>query len=207
MDRSTRCAAALISCSLVCASSTAFADGQALPEPPVIPADPGAPAAPGSPGPYVPYAPPVPHVPHAAPAPAPAVKTPAPPPGTEIQSERRPRYGFVWAGLAVFGAFYLPAAFAGAVQGDNCKSRGCTSPGWPLYIPVAGPFLKTSTAPTEIERFGLVFTGLSQTAGILFIVGGLLSRQTSYFYTPKAAVAVAPMLSPGTTGAMVAGRF
>lgn len=198
MDWSARGAFALFSLSLVCVGSTAFAEGQSLPEPPVIPGVPGTPTAP---------VPPVPSVPSVPCAPSPAAKAPSPPSDSTVQSERQPKYGFVWAGLAVFGAFYLPAAFAGAATGDHCKSHACTSPGWSLYIPIAGPFLKASTAPTELERFGLVFTGLSQTAGVLMIVGGMLARQTVYFYTPRAAVAVAPMLSPGTTGAMVAGRF
>jgi len=196
MDWSARTSAFVIAMSLVSSASSAFADGesapqnpaqeasQSLPEPPILPAPP---------------APPPPNI-------APVV---APPPRTEtpVQSARRPRYGFVWAGLAVFGAFYLPTAFAGAAESDRCKSHGCVSPGWPLYIPIAGPFIKAPSVPTDLERFGLVFAGLSQAAGAAMIIGGLLAQQTVYFYSPRATVSVAPVMSSGSAGAMVSGRF
>lgn len=88
------------------------------------------------------------------------------------------RGGLIGGGAGLFGAFYLISALVASVATDVCNGgRNCSNTLWPLWIPVAGPFIALGTAAGSASGgFVLVLDGLAQAGGVVMIIVGAMGR-------------------------------
>ncbi len=106
------------------------------------------------------------------------------PPGYRV--ENRTRTGLVIGGSIMFGIMYGVTASFGGTGTDT---------GW-LYVPVAGPFIYSSTLDSEwagIARFFLYMDGLIQAGGAAMLIVGLVGK-TELVRNDIAKVSVMPMV-------------
>lgn len=97
------------------------------------------------------------------------------PPGYHPVS--RVRGGLIGGGAGLFGAFYLISAAVAAVDNDCAQISVCKNTLWPLWIPVAGPFIAVGTAAGSTSGgFLLVLDGLAQAGGVIMIIAGAMGR-------------------------------
>lgn len=97
------------------------------------------------------------------------------PPG--YHPSTRVRGGLIGGGAGLFGAFYLISALVAAVGTDVCNGFDCKNPFWPMWIPVAGPFITIGTAGgSATGDIFLVIDGLAQAGGVAMIIAGAIGR-------------------------------
>ncbi len=98
------------------------------------------------------------------------------PPGYHPSS--RVRGGLIGGGAGLFGAFYLISALVAAVGTDVCNSGiNCHNPFWPMYIPVAGPFITIGTVGSSATGdIFLILDGLAQAGGVAMIIVGAIGH-------------------------------
>jgi hypothetical protein len=98
------------------------------------------------------------------------------PPGYHPVS--RVRGGLIGGGAGLFGAFYLISALVAAIGTDVCDAlNNCHNGFWPMWIPVAGPFITMGTAGgSATGDVFLVLDGLAQAGGIAMIIAGAVGR-------------------------------
>jgi hypothetical protein len=112
-----------------------------------------------------------------------------------MQTEKRPRYGLMSAGLSILGGLWVIS-----------MSTGIVAERYELIIPVAGPFITAhdlgnqyAPSPGRTMLIGLVaMDGIFQTAGLIMAIAGGATRVA----VPKRR---APSVYPYGTG--VYGRF
>lgn len=165
------------------------------------PAPPPAYPQPAYPPPTYPPAPvyvPVPSLPvHLQPPP----QQPTPP--VRYKYEYRTFWELSAGGAAVLGALHFINIYAAAV------GSSASTPLWPLYIPVAGPFIEAGYVDSSNLKALMVFDGIAQAACLGVVVGGLLARKRVLVYersdTRSSKLELLPLASPTALG--LAGRF
>lgn len=107
------------------------------------------------------------------------------PQGENSDRGYRHRTGLVAGGLALSLGTYAVTALAGAIKSDTCRSgsvdtssTGCRTNTWPLYVPLAGPFIQmgyvNGTGAATLRTL-LVLDGVVQIGGLaMAVVGALL---------------------------------
>jgi hypothetical protein len=136
----------------------------------------------------------------------PNLYTPPPPPQRVVlRYEDRHNMGLVIAGASVLGGSYLffgfmPGAIATASCGNN---TGCDTL-WPLFIPIAGPFIEIARAGTSYAPL-LVLDGLAQASGLALLIAGLATTHKVPVYSERAMVL--PFSTAGGAGLRAVGRF
>lgn len=200
------------------------------------PAQPGQPMQPGYPGqpayggqPIYPGQPGYPNQPAYAPQPGqpmygyppgsqppPGYFQPAPPPRQVVNYKMQPRIGLIVGGSVMLGSMWLITAIAGGISATVCDvalsgggSSGCSTPYWPLFVPVAGPFIQMGYVPHDSTRglalIGLAFDGLVQVGGLAMLIVGATVRQRVPVYAKNWQVA--PMFTSSGTGLAFTSRF
>lgn len=196
-------AAATLTCFLGAQFAPAWAQ-EPLYQPPDAPPPPGA-----VPPPPEAYPPPPMYQPPQAPPPPPPVYVQ--PPRRIVGYELRPRYGMIAGGASMLGAVWAITAISAlasqAACSDTIFESGslCRSTYWPLYVPVAGPFIQTAYEPHPALRALLVFDGLVQGTGLALIIAGAVSRKRVPVYGDR--LQITPMATLGGSGVMASGRF
>lgn len=104
----------------------------------------------------------------------------------EVQYETVPRYGVMATGGTIFLVSYLATIITNAALSTNgCfptkADVGCRTAEWPLYIPVAGPFVQMGYLEGDNRNIGralLAVDGAVQGAGLtLFLIGALARKR------------------------------
>jgi hypothetical protein len=135
--------------------------------------------------------------------------------GTQpVGYEYKPRYGLIASGLTLFGVSYLTTVIAAAAVGNRCVSNqdfalGCKTADWPIYIPVAGPFIQMGylTGPgTGAGRALLAIDGVLQTSGVILAIVGAASGKRQPVYVSK-NVQISPWAGQTGAGLFAVGRF
>lgn len=129
------------------------------------------------------------------------------PPGYRV--EERPRVGLVVGGSVLFGLTYLFTALGASIASDV----GDRDAKW-LFLPVAGPFIYTTTYSCDDGRSNgcttgktfLFIDGLAQGGGVLMFVLGL-SGQKMLIRNDVAKVQVMPMVGKNVNGLSLIGTF
>jgi hypothetical protein len=223
------CWSALAALTLLLGVDAAYAQGapvaeeadEPLPEEPIPPAytQPAGPPPPGAPPPPDPYN-------YGVPPGTPMAYDiddweegdPIPP---GYRPDTRIRKGLVIGGAVTLGAVWLvfgvlPASIMVAVEetdeADFSNDTGEDKEDYyPLYIPVAGPFVTIFT--TESQAAGtalLIIDGVAQTAGLAMLIAGLAAQKTVLEPDPTYRAAewhVAPIVTPELTGLGAFGTF
>ncbi len=134
----------------------------------------------------------------------------------ESESTYRPSTAFVVGGLVTFGLAYSAAAVTGAVKQDHCgvanaNTSICRTETWPLYIPLAGPFIQIGTVQgTDKNTITalLVIDGVVQVAGVAMFIYGLAHRSELVRYSEeKPRLQLAPFAFTNTAGLVAVGTF
>jgi hypothetical protein len=123
--------------------------------------------------------------------------------------------GLVTSGATLFGTFYIMSVLGAAIASDVCAedaALGCRDALWPLYIPVAGPFIQMgyiSGSGANTGRALLAIDGALQATGVALMIAGLVATAV-----PRPAAAVygkrlllTPALGPRSSGLALVGRF
>jgi len=96
----------------------------------------------------------------------------------------QPRTGLIIGGLVTFGLSYSASVVAGAVQHDTCATKYgtdtssyiCRTQTWPLYVPLAGPFIQMGyvegRGQTTIRAL-LAIDGVVQAGGLVMALVGI----------------------------------
>lgn len=234
-DRRTRGVAAVTLASFIVGVGAPALAQQAPPEQPMYqpPPQPGQPYYPAQPAPqgqpypgqpapqgqpYYPQ-PGQPYDPNQPPPayPPPTYAAPMPPQRVPIRYELRPRYGLIAGGASMLGAMYLITAIAGlatVAASDIAREvgcdggAGCPTAAWPLFVPVAGPFIQMgylSGAGANTARVLLAFDGMVQLGGLAMIIAGSLARKKVPVYAQR--FQLLPMASAGGGGLLAQARF
>lgn len=135
------------------------------------------------------------------------------PPGYHL--ETRLRKGPVIAGSIMLGAGYLGSVAAATQFLANEGDDG--SDAWPLFIPIAGPFITLGNLDFNDNEWGgllfvvagipLILDGLLQTGGAALLIGGLASPKQIIKRDGSALVDTTPHLRFGGNRIMIEGRF
>jgi hypothetical protein len=206
------------------------------PPPPPPPATAPLPAQPLPPPGYAPpgyappgYAPPQPTAGYPAPPPAgyappPQYATPPVGPRTIEYAEGRPvppgyhveehaRTGLAVGGGVTFGATWLLSAAIGAGLSEawaHDSDIGNDDTAWPLFIPVAGPFIGIGTMHASYgPGFILVMDGLAETGGLAMFIAGLAAKKQLLVRDDvyDAQVQLVPLAGPGVAGMAITGSL
>ena len=133
------------------------------------------------------------------------------PPGYHV--EEHARSGLAIGGGVTFGATWLLSAMVGAALSeawskDDTIDNDDTA--WPLFIPVAGPFIGIGTMKASYgPGFMLVIDGLAQTGGVAMFIAGLAAKKEILVRDDvyDAKIQVVPLLGAGTTGLAITGSM
>lgn len=106
------------------------------------------------------------------------------PPGYHPESEVR--MGLVIAGASTLGALWLTSVVIGAVGAETQEAIDCTfnecdqgDEWYPLFVPVAGPFIAAGTLDASGAGLGLlIFDGVVQAGGLAMLIAGLAAQKT-----------------------------
>lgn len=130
------------------------------------------------------------------------------PPG--YHPETRVRGGLIAGGAAMFGAAYLPSLLAAAIGSDVCDNlTNCHNSLWPLYIPVAGPFIALGTVPgSATGTVFLLIDGALQAGGAAMLIVGIASPKTVLVRNDLGSLHIQPTMVGGTSpGLAIGGTF
>lgn len=142
--------------------------------------------------------------------PPPLYATQLPPSRALLGYKTERRHGLIIAGSVVLGVTYLITAGTAMLFDTVCNAASsCHQTTWPLYVPVAGPFIQTAfverSVVTPLAVGGLVFAGLAQSAGFAMLIGGIANPRRVPVYAQR--MQVAPTFGTGGGGIAVAGTF
>lgn len=121
------------------------------------------------------------------------------PQGYKIVERRRTAYAI--AGAATFGGLWIASAIAGGVMEDGGRYSG--RHGWPMYIPVVGPFITIASYDTSAGgATPLAFVGLGQAAGVAMFIFGMATHDKilKYQFETAGGVKLAPVAAPLDSG-------
>jgi hypothetical protein len=121
------------------------------------------------------------------------------PPGYVLES--RVKRGLVIAGATTLGSLWIVSMIGGAIAVDT----GGGSEFWPLFVPVAGPFIAIGTHDTTATS-ALLFTinGLGQSAGLAMLIAGLATENKFLRYR-GADLELGPTFHVGADGSSTFG--
>jgi hypothetical protein len=134
------------------------------------------------------------------------------PRGTElVRYERKIRTGLTAAGVTMFATSYGLTVIAAAAVGTDCdpgaSDLGCTTARWPLFIPVAGPFIQMGYLDGGNQgtaRGLLALDGVLQAGGAVMAIVGVIAPK-------KVAIPVLTAgrfrVAPAGSGLMAMGSF
>lgn len=128
-------------------------------------------------------------------------------------------YGVFGSGLTLLLATYAATAIAnGVINNDTCNatavpsgsasSLGCRTATWPLYVPVAGPWIQMGYLNGDNVTNGrllLALDGLSQASGLVMLIAGAAARHPTTRQKNRVEVSPMSMLMGG--GLMASGKF
>lgn len=104
--------------------------------------------------------------------------------GLPFRYERHIRPGLTAAGVTLWVTSYALTILSAAIVGTNCDpgnaELGCTSARWPLFIPVAGPFVQMGYLEgtnSGTARALLAVDGVLQAGGAAMALIGLLAQK------------------------------
>ncbi|MCS6915128.1 MAG: hypothetical protein RMK29_13920 [Myxococcales bacterium] len=127
----------------------------------------------------------------------------------------RPRYGLIAGGAVMLGTLWLISSIAGlatVAANDICNiersAAGCPTAAWPLFVPLAGPFIQMaylSGPGANTARVLLAFDGAIQLGGLAMIITGALVRKRVPIYAGR--MQIAPYTLAGGGGLMGQIRF
>jgi hypothetical protein len=122
------------------------------------------------------------------------------PPGYRVVEQRRTTIAI--AGASIFGGLWIASAIAGGVMEDGGRYNG--REGWPMYIPVLGPFITIGTY--DVSAGGatpMVFVGLGQAIGVaMFIFGMATTEKIAKYQFETAGVKWTPLAGPIENGGL-----
>jgi hypothetical protein len=134
--------------------------------------------------------------------------------------DTQPRSGLVKAGAATFFSTWGVTAIVGSFlvmaedidAEDGVDGNGVDAEDYyPLFIPVAGPFVTIATAETKgAASTALVIDGVAQTAGLTMFIVGLAAQEDVLVRIPTYGgntVEVKPIVGKGFQGVGVDGSF
>jgi hypothetical protein len=118
------------------------------------------------------------------------------------------------SGAAMFGVTYLITVLGSAIASDVCQadsSLGCRQAGWPIYLPIIGPFIQMgflSGSGANTGRAILAIDGVVQAGGVAMSIAGavLWGSHTSHSQYAK-RLQVVPYSGSTGTGLVALGRF
>jgi len=114
------------------------------------------------------------------------------------------------AGGCTLGGLWLVSSMVGGLLTDLWSSSRDTQSAWPLFIPVAGPFIGIGTTEAQsAATFMLVLDGVLQTAGLASFIAGLAVEKQVLIRDDVAQVTVdvAPIVGPSSAGIGIHGTF
>ncbi len=123
------------------------------------------------------------------------------------------RTGLAIGGGVTFGVTWLLSALVGAALSESFNDDDTIEnddTAWPLFIPVAGPFIGIGTMEASYgPGFILVLDGLAQTGGLAMFIAGLAAKKQMLVRDDVYAVdiEVAPLVGGGTSGLAVTAKF
>jgi hypothetical protein len=123
------------------------------------------------------------------------------------------RTGLAVGGGVTFGATWLLSALVAAGLSesfDNDDKIENDDTAWPLFIPVAGPFIGIGTMNASYgPGFILVLDGLAQTGGLAMFIAGLAAKKQILVRDDvyDAQIELVPLVGAGTTGLAITGRM
>jgi hypothetical protein len=128
------------------------------------------------------------------------------PDGYHLQT--RARRGLIIGGAVTFGSVYLLSAVVGLSLEAGDRALGGTGDSyWPLYVPLAGPFIAIGTTNAQGGGiFTLMIDGLAQVGGAAMLVGGIAAPATKLVRNDL-ALQVHPIVGGGTVGLGVSGSL
>jgi hypothetical protein len=156
-------------------------------------------------------------------APPPAVFTPNTAPGVVVTNttyENGSHYlGLFGSGLTLFLASYVATVIAnGVINNDVCNANatsngaaatlGCRTSTWPLYVPLAGPWIQMgylSGSNVTDGRLLLALDGVSQASGLVMMIVGAAARHPVNRIKNRVEVSPLTMLDGG--GLSIRGGF
>lgn len=120
------------------------------------------------------------------------------PPGYKLAEKRRTSLAI--AGASIFGGLWIASAIAGGFIEDSGRWNG--QHGWPMYIPVLGPFITIDSARASTAgATPLVFDGIGQAAGVaMFIIGMASSEKVLKYQFEVGKLSVTPVAAPRDGG-------
>jgi hypothetical protein len=120
--------------------------------------------------------------------------------------ERSPRWYLVGAGAGVFGLSYGVSVLV-ALGSSNVTDVDHSGYRW-IAVPIAGPFIATSTAPLKRdERVTIPALGIAQIIGVGLATAGFVFPRTRVVGPSTARAEVVPSGPAGSTGLSVVGSF
>jgi hypothetical protein len=131
---------------------------------------------------------------------------------TTSETSRGPTTWLVATGGVIFGGSYLISfgmASAGAGCGNAFLGMDCVPrnnvPGsdWPLFIPVAGPFVAMATSEDR-PTYALAILGATQIVGAALIISGFAVRTAP---EPTARVSFSPSIDKSGARFFLSSRF
>ena len=122
------------------------------------------------------------------------------PPGYRIGE--KPRHSLAIAGAVTLGSLWVVSCIVGGIIEDDNNYNN--DRGWPMYIPVVGPFITIGTAHTGASATTMLFfDGIAQAAGAAMFIAGMNTTQKvlKYQFTAGGSeVAVQPIAAPTQGG-------
>ena len=134
--------------------------------------------------------------------------------------EYQPRTGLIIGGLVTFGVAYATSVVAGSIKEDHCDqlkdpsdSYICRTQSWPVYVPLAGPFIQMGYVDgngKNTVRTLLAIDGVVQVGGAVLALVGIAASNEPVKVTEVAIldhVYLTPLASREGTGVGAVGTF
>jgi hypothetical protein len=118
------------------------------------------------------------------------------PPGYVVETSVK--RGLVIAGSVTLGSLWVLSIISGAIIVDF----GDSDEGWPLFIPVVGPFIAIGTTHSSNSATSSVLLGINgagQAAGLAMLIAGLVLENKVLRYR-GAALEIGPSVQVGAHG-------
>ncbi len=139
------------------------------------------------------------------------------PPG--FRTDTRIRKGLVIGGAVTMGSLWvisvIAAGFAVSIEDvdaiDGVEGSVTAEDWYPLFVPVAGPFITVGTVGSEgLGTALLLIDGIAQTGGLVMLILGATLQETYLRPAPQygdLTVEFAPVVAPGFSGMGMKGTF
>jgi hypothetical protein len=119
---------------------------------------------------------------------------------------KRTRKGLIIGGAITLGSVWSVCLLSWAVAEDS-RSSGGKNELEAMWVPVLGPFIQLGNTSSATGRVFLTGLGVAQAAGAAMLIAGVTAPRVVLVRNDLVGMELTPMVGPGTTGMMVAGRF